>query len=159
MSNFFDRNNIIHNATLLFIGFAGVTDGKLSKREINQIKKIVIKLLNRFDLDINNDGEINEEDFNQLFTTIEKHFKHFYFGKSKSFLERIGISSKSDDSYPIEFVREISYAITQIKLHSKFTKNLGKEIINGLNEVAHSDTILEKEEERWINIIEDEFNS
>ena len=74
-------------------------------------------------------------------------------------MERIGISSKSDDSYPIEFVREISYAITQIKLHSKFTKNLGKEIINGLNEVAHSDTILEKEEERWINIIEDEFNS
>jgi hypothetical protein len=150
MNSFFDRNNIVHNSTLLLIGFAGVTDGRLSKRELTEIKKITIGLLKRFNLDI----EINEEDFETLFNTVESHFKSFYFGDSKSFFEETGLSA---DSHSIEFIREISYAIAQIKLHPKFSNNLGDDLIRGLNTIAHSDGNFDKEEKRWIDIISKEF--
>ena len=154
MNSFFDRNNIVHNSALLLIGFAGVTDGKLSKRELTEIKKITIGLLKRFNLSLSSDIEINEEDFETLFNTVESHFKSFYFGDSKSFFEEISVSA---NSHSIEFVREISYAIAQIKLHPKFSNNLGDDLIRGLNTIARSDDNFDKEEKRWIDIISKEF--
>ena len=154
---FFDRNNIVHNCVLLFTGFAGVTDGKLSKREIKEIKIITMELLDRFNMDLNQDGEIDEEDFDELFEIIQKQMESFNFSNSKTFLERIGFSSSTKDEYPIEFVREVSYAITQIKLHPSFNNDLGIQLINGLNTIAHSDGNFDNEESRWIKIIKEEL--
>jgi hypothetical protein len=154
MSNFFDRNNIVHNATLLLVGFAGVTDGKLSKREIVKIKQITLNLLNRFDLNIIKNKNLNEDDFEILFETIKNHFDSFYFGSSKKFFQEDDVS---DISHSIELIREISYAITQIKSHINFSQNLGDELVQSLKSIAHSDGSYDAEEKRWIGIIAKEF--
>jgi len=156
---FFDRNNVVHNSTLLLLGFAGSTDGNLSSVEMKVIEKFLINLLHKYNLDINNDGEIDDEDVHELVELVKNHLNSFYFSEEKNFLSE---NNKTFSSLSIDFTREISFSIIQIKhaiQYQNISKSLSVDILKVINDIASADGKISKEEKRWIDVITSEFNT
>ena len=156
---FFDRNNIVHNSTLLLLGFAGSTDGNLSSVEMKVIEHFVITLLHKYNLDINNDGEIDSEDVHDIVELVKNHLDSFYFSDEKNFLSE---NNKTFSSLSLDFTREISFSIIQIKHAIKYqniSKSLSDDILKVINDIASADGKISKDEKRWIDVITSEFNT
>ena len=155
---FFDRNNVVHNSTLLLLGFAGSTDGNLSSVEMKVIEKFLINLLHKYNLDINNDGEIDDEDVHELVELVKNPQIHFILVKKKFLSE----NNKTFSSLSLDFTREISFSIIQIKhaiQYQNISKSLSDDILKVINDIASADGKISKEEKRWIDVITSEFNT
>ena len=142
----FQSNNIGHCCALLYMGFSHLTDGSLCEDEKKEIKIRCAKILEIFEIDLNGDGTINEEDIEKLIKDVTPYYDSL--------------------DHKLDRLRSIVDAVITLKYHSSFEsstkyswKEMADRIISDLKFLSKLDGKIHKEETRWIKLIQEKFYS
>ena len=142
----YQSNNIGHCCALLYLGFSHITDGNICEDERREIKTRCAKILEAFDIDLNGDGIIDEQDVEKLIEDVTPYYENL--------------------DHTLDRLRSIVDAVITLKYHNNFEnstkyswKEMADRIVSDLKFLSRLDGKIHKEEARWIKLIEESFYS
>ena len=131
------RKNPVHCMGFLYTAFAHMTDGELSKEDRMHIGEAVLSLLNAFEWDVNEDGEINHDDAAEmLYEDVWPYYFEMIYGKDGDnptsenegkVVDEIFDNTTFGIAYPKRYIQMINTknkntSITEVKSNDKLFK-------------------------------------